>query len=243
MPGLRCVKVAQMIGRVREGCDMNMLTGAVRAGETELPLMQTLDLGIVAPAIQNAHDFLDDRLADEQNQTGRTRLLAVHLSLGSVREPAAAPRAQVLAAIRDAHDLINWWWATPSTPVGRQAIRLVNDLRCAMSIVEHGLESVGGRVPKRAVPVYEIRRVDGDRIDSTYRTRAHAKGALDEIDRGRPLTFYLVDSTTSDRYVSFAGETELVRLGKTEQEFFASRDNVEVVAAGPDQEECTALSM
>lgn len=71
---------------------------------------------------------------------------------------------------------------------------------------------------------YSIRRVENDRIDSGgYHTVGEAQGALDEVDRVAPFTYYLVnDLNPRDRRLSFQANTMLKRQGRTEAQWFAS---------------------
>lgn len=71
---------------------------------------------------------------------------------------------------------------------------------------------------------FDIRRVSDGRIDSTYPSKGRAKSALDEADRDQPLGFYGIDLATGVRFVSFNGNTELMKQGRTEQQFFEEMD-------------------
>lgn len=77
---------------------------------------------------------------------------------------------------------------------------------------------------------FEIRRFDSDKVDSVYSTRSQAKGALDEIDRASPMSFYGMDTGSGDRFLSFAAVTALLKDGKTEQAYVVSSSDGDMLA-------------
>lgn len=187
----------------------------------------TRHLGEIKPVIENAHDFLDDRLAGTHTDAERQQLLDTHRSLRLLREqPVGVDVDDVRRALKSAHDLINDRWALPSSATGRQAIGVVNDLRTAMTYLDHGLDAVGGKLPKRAAPQYELRQLADDKLCAAFHTRAHAKNALDVSDEGKPMTYYVVNAQTGQSSLSFAARTELEKHGRTEAEFFEARANL-----------------
>lgn len=143
----------------------------------------------------------------------------------------------VRRALQSAHDLINDRWASSSDIAGQQAQRVVNDLRTVMDYLNHGLDAVGGQLPKRAAPQYEIRRMGGDGIDSAYHRISHARDALDLIEEqiAAPLTHYLINTSTGERYVSFAAVNVLNKQASTPGQFFEARDQVDAPTLSDEQ--------
>lgn len=79
----------------------------------------------------------------------------------------------------------------------------------------------------------EIRRVIDDTVDSSYLTKALSANALDEIDRAKPMSFYGIDNTTNERFLSFNAVTELKKRGATPSDYFASLDDTKKVKNQP----------
>jgi hypothetical protein len=79
---------------------------------------------------------------------------------------------------------------------------------------------------KLRVDHWEIRRRDGSLDSAGYAGRDQAKGALDELDSGasEPLSYYVENSKTGERIISFSGKTQLIMLDKSEADFFAELD-------------------
>lgn len=206
--------------------DTRLLVAAEQIDGTRPVADRALNLGEIKPVIENAYDFLDDRLAGTHTDTERQHLLDTHRSLHLLREqPVGVDVDDARRALQSAHDLINDRWALPSSATGRQAMGVVNDLRTAMTYLDHGLDAVGGKLPKRAAPQYELRQLADDKLSAAFHTSAHAKNALDVSDEGKPMTYYVVNAQTGESSVSFAARTELKKQGRTEAEFFEARAN------------------
>lgn len=279
--------------------DTRLLVAADQIDGTRPVADRALNLGEIKPVVENAHDFLDDRLAGTHTDAERQQLIDTHRSLHLLRSLPSAPEFEqpvgtvvggykvgdlatmtrsdavgvivgareeegkrwvkvefgnpqrldvpeggvatrfdlthtsitstfgydVRRALQSAHDLINDRWALPSSATGRQAMGVVNDLRTAMTYLDHGLDAVGGKLPKRAAPQYELRQLVDDKLSAAFHTSAHAKNALDVSDEGKPTTYYVVNAQTGQSSLSFAARTELKKQGRTEAEFFEARAN------------------
>lgn len=191
----------------------------------------------IQPVIANTHDLLDDRLSLKHTESERTRLLSVYSALGTIRSQTSATVQDALPVLRDAHDLINERWSMPTNSEGCQAVRAINDLRTVLTAIEHGPAAVSGKFPPRVGPIYELRRLDGDKFDTAFYTRSHAKNVLDEFDQAKPLTFYVANTATGERHLSFAAKTELLKqdqagpgtdqsaIFRLEMAYFEARDN------------------
>ena len=60
---------------------------------------------------------------------------------------------------------------------------------------------------------YELRSLMRDnKLDSTYESIHHAQGALDELDRAMPASFYVLDADSGKHYFSFAAMTKFPHI-------------------------------
>ncbi|CAE6795061.1 hypothetical protein R70006_05033 [Paraburkholderia domus] len=181
-------------------------------------------------AVKNAYGFLSRKVWDRRlTSTERSQVLGATQGLAAAErdlgmsKPVSAQ--QLYHCIEKAHDVANEIYATPNSADGRDGMGTVNDLRVAMTILRHGAEAAASKLPigQRSYPAFEIYRLGG-RIDSAYGDRTHGKGALDEIARGeRALDFYGVDVTSGERFLSFAGVTELKKRGVALDQFLATQ--------------------
>lgn len=161
---------------------------------------KTRDSSVLA-ALENARDFIDDNLQHAQAQ----QLGFVGL-LGTL--DGALKGSKTYESLLRVHDVLVDIGAGP-----------INDLRVAKSRLLHP-DKTPGEV-RRADPAYEIWRVDG-KLDSAYFTRHHMRDALDvHCDAARPLAAFGVDRHAGRLFVSFAGETELMKRGLDQAKFFA----------------------
>jgi hypothetical protein len=204
-----------------------LLVSAEEIDSTRRVADRLVPVGDIRPAVENARDFLDDRLSDQHTPQEQKALLLSHRAMASLSHSDEADVSEVMPVVRYAHDLIEDRWATPNTPIGRQGVGIVNDLRTVMIYVEHGLEAAGGTLPARASETYELRNLADDSLDSAYGTRRHAKAELDLRDHKQPLTAYVQNTVTGERHLGFAAQAALIQKGMSSADFFAQRDAAE----------------
>lgn len=198
-------------------------------------------LQAIRAAIKNTFDFLDDRLIDQHTDSERIALLANHAAVWALGARQNESVAKVMPVLEQAHDLVNMRWANPNSITGRQAVGVVNNLRTAMTYAEHGLEAIGGKLPERVPAKYEMRLLADDRLDSVYHTSAHAKGALDELDSSKPLTYYVVHAEKLEPRLSANAEFVLAKQGRTAAEYFEARDNAAPAMTDAQRDAVTAF--
>ena len=180
----------------------------------------------IRPAFENAFDYLDDRLASSSSLKSydKNALLLSHSFLKVAQTNIDLAPERLVGMINQAHNIINENWATPNSPEGRRAVAMDNDLRVVLTYLQYGMDAVGGKLPKRRDPIYEMYRTKDNHFDSAYYTRSHALNAMDVMDEKAPLTYHVLDTCTGQRHLSFAAKTELIIRGLSPDEYFADID-------------------
>lgn len=125
-------------------------------------------------ASRNAVDYLTGKLGDARLiQSERERIAGAIQSLEALRN--SDPQGLFSVALKGAHDVVNGLFATPTTMEGRPGVGIVNDLRVAMTAVEHGVEAASSHLP--------IKR----REIVTYASTVHAAGVFVSRSDGATL--------------------------------------------------------
>ena len=182
-----------------------------------------LDANFVArvlPAIRNAADFLDDLLVEISvlSAKEREKFMRAHsvLNMFGGEHTPNITRDTLINCVKDAYQFVGEWWVHSGKPQGDEALRAkqeARNLRAILVFDQYGIGLINGNLPGRHAPHYEICRINGNHPDSAYRTRAHAKNVLDAMDEPKPLSYFLLNTITGERHISFAARTVLLKKG------------------------------
>ncbi|ALN21717.1 MULTISPECIES: hypothetical protein [Ectopseudomonas] len=130
----------------------------------------TLD---VLTAVRNAKAYLsaqDIAQLAGGNPTLAAKALFANMNLGTVERLVElrgnlvknlTEDGPLVCALRGAHDLINEHWAVSNTAQGQLGVRVLNDLRVAMSVVTKGPESAISQLP--------ITALNGDALKDAFK--------------------------------------------------------------------------
>lgn len=207
-------------------CDVDALN-RIKAQQEQGAMTETTNAKLfeqVSPALLNALDFLCDRLPENLVAREKQATLQSYQKLQELIAKKSSDPDEIRQTMLVAHQVIVENWANPDNSVGRHAVRAVNDLRTAITFVKHGLEAAGGALPSRRHPPQEIRSCKDNKLILALHRRAHAKDVLDNMDDSRTGSFYLLDTVTNTRHVSFAQNTQFKMNGSTPEAFFSALD-------------------
>lgn len=103
-------------------------------------------------AIANTVNYFrikQSKLGEGQRVTKETRRILTNLLQLLATDPEAKDldKFYLQLCATSAHDLVNEWWATTQTSAGRVAVGVMNDLRVALCVIEHGCEAAVSQLP------------------------------------------------------------------------------------------------